>query len=124
MRPGRSMSSSSDPAPPADGRRSGCRRPASKSRCSKPGKPQGDADFTEHKPAFDSMYRDQANELMRRRVRSRATATPAREYNYDWFANDLEEPYTTPDGQAVQLAGTHCASSADARTSGDARATA
>ena len=29
------------------------------------------------------------------------------EYNFDWFANDLEEPYTTPAGQAVQLAGTH-----------------
>ncbi len=26
------------------------------------------------------------------------------EYNYDWFVNDLENPYSTPQGQAVHLA--------------------
>ena len=27
------------------------------------------------------------------------------EYNYDWFANDLEEPYTTPEGKPFSWQG-------------------
>ena len=46
------------------------------------------------------------------------------EYNYKWFANDLEEPYTTADGQAVLAGRAACASSAAAPTSGAARAIA
>ena len=39
------------------------------------------------------------------RGRVRRTATRAREYNYNWFANDLEEPYTTPDDKPFSWQG-------------------
>src|ERR1700747_1832670 len=46
------------------------------------GKPHGDADFNEHVPAY-----------------------ACREWNYKWFVNDLEEPYTTPDGKPFSWQG-------------------
>ena len=60
------------------------------------GKPQSDQDFSEHKPAFELKYRNKAREILRktRPIQSRFACD---EYNSDWFVNDLEEPYTTPD---------------------------
>jgi choline dehydrogenase-like flavoprotein len=62
------------------------------------GKPQSDANFTEHKPEFELTYRDRAKEILRktRPIQSRFACS---EYNADWFVNDLEEPYTTPKDQ-------------------------
>jgi len=62
------------------------------------GKPQSDRNFTEHKPEFELKYRDQAKELLQktRPIQSRFACS---EYNSDWFINDLEEPYTTPNDQ-------------------------
>jgi choline dehydrogenase-like flavoprotein len=62
------------------------------------GKPQSDANFTEHKPEFELTYRDRAKEILRktRPIQSRFACS---EYNADWFVNDLEEPYTTPQDQ-------------------------
>ena len=62
------------------------------------GKPQSDANFTEHKPEFALKYRDRAKEILRktRPIQSRFACS---EYNSDWFVNDLEEPYTTPKDQ-------------------------
>jgi choline dehydrogenase-like flavoprotein len=62
------------------------------------GKPQSDANFTEHKPAFELKYRDRAKEILRktRPIQSRFACS---EYNADWFVNDLDEPYTTPKDQ-------------------------
>ena len=62
------------------------------------GKPQSDANFTEHKPEFELKYRDRAKETLRktRPIQSRFACS---EYNADWFVNDLEEPYTTPQDQ-------------------------
>jgi len=62
------------------------------------GKPQSDANFTEHKPEFELAYRDRAKEILRktRPIQSRFACS---EYNADWFVNDLEEPYTTPKDQ-------------------------
>ncbi len=60
------------------------------------GKPQGDKDFTEHVPAWDLKYRNRADEWMRRTRPRQRDCYACREWNYKWFANDLEEPYTTP----------------------------
>ena len=42
-----------------------------------------------------------------RRARSRRTATPARECNYDWFAQRPRGAVHDPEGQALLLAGPH-----------------
>ena len=60
------------------------------------GKPQADKDFTEHVPAWDLKYRNKADEWMRRTRPRQRDCYACREWNYKWFANDLEEPYTTP----------------------------
>jgi choline dehydrogenase-like flavoprotein len=53
-------------------------------------------DHREHMRPFDLKYRDRANELMRRTRPRQKDCYACTEYNYDWFANDLEEPYSTP----------------------------
>jgi choline dehydrogenase-like flavoprotein len=60
------------------------------------GKPQADKDFTEHVPAWDLKYRNKADEWMRRTRPRQRDCYACREWNYQWFANDLEEPYTNP----------------------------
>ena len=60
------------------------------------GRPHGDEDFREHKPAFALKYRDHAPELIRKTRPVQSQLGSCNEYTYDWFANDLEEPYTTP----------------------------
>ena len=60
------------------------------------GKPQGDAEFSEHVPAYDLKYRDKADDWMRRTRPRQRDCYACREWNYKWFVNDLEEPYTTP----------------------------
>jgi choline dehydrogenase-like flavoprotein len=60
------------------------------------GKPQNDAAFSEHKPAYELKYRDRAQELIRTTRHRQKDCYACTEYNADWFVNDLEEPYTTP----------------------------
>jgi choline dehydrogenase-like flavoprotein len=69
------------------------------------GKAHGDQDFTEHTPQFDLKYRDKAPELIRRTRPRQKDCYACMEYNYQWFANDLEEPYTTPDGKPFSWQG-------------------
>ena len=69
------------------------------------GKPQGDADFNEHVPAYDLTYRDRASDWIRRTRPVQRDCYACREWNYKWFANDLEEPYTTPDGKPFSWQG-------------------
>ena len=69
------------------------------------GKPQGDADFNEHVPGYDLPYRDRASEWMRRTRPVQRDSYACREWNYKWFVNDLEEPYTTPDGKPFSWQG-------------------
>ncbi|HUI40418.1 MAG TPA: GMC family oxidoreductase [Terriglobia bacterium] len=59
------------------------------------GRPQPDSNFSEHKPAFELKYRDQADAVIRRTRPVQKDCYACMEYNYDWFANDLDEPYTT-----------------------------
>ena len=59
------------------------------------GRPQSDSNFSEHKPAFELKYRDQADALIRKTRPVQKDCYACMEYNYTWFANDLDEPYTT-----------------------------
>jgi len=55
-------------------------------------------DFTEHMAPYQIKYRGQSPEMKRTRpIQSKNYA--CREYNYKWFVNDLENPYTTPEGK-------------------------
>ena len=69
------------------------------------GKPQGDKDFTEHVPAYDLKYRDKASDFIRRTRPKQRDCYACREWNYKWFANDLEEPYTNPDDKPFSWQG-------------------
>lgn len=69
------------------------------------GKPQGAADFSEHVPPYDLAYRDRASEWIRRTRPRQRDCYACREWNYKWFVNDLEEPYTTPDGKPFSWQG-------------------
>ena len=60
------------------------------------GRPQSDKNFTEHKPEFELKYRNKAPELIRKTRPIQVKFGVCNEYTYDWFVNDLEEPYTTP----------------------------
>jgi choline dehydrogenase-like flavoprotein len=60
------------------------------------GRPQTDASFTEHMRPFELKYRDQAHELIRKTRPVQKDCYACMEYNFDWFANDLDEPYATP----------------------------
>jgi len=59
------------------------------------GRQQSDKNFTEHEPAFKLKYRDMAPEVIRRTRPVQKDCYACMEYNYDWFCNDLDEPYTT-----------------------------
>ncbi|HLK04462.1 MAG TPA: GMC family oxidoreductase [Candidatus Acidoferrum sp.] len=63
------------------------------------GRPQSDSNFSEHKPAFELKYRNMAAELLRKTRPVQSVFDVCNEYTADWFANDLEEPYTTPKDQ-------------------------
>ncbi len=69
------------------------------------GRPQRDEAFTEHVPSFELKYRDQANERIRRTRPVQKDCYACMEYNYHWFANDLEEPYTTAEGKPFSWQG-------------------
>jgi len=52
-------------------------------------------EFTEHMPAYKLKYRGHSPEIERTRpVQKQCYA--CMEYNYEWFVNDLENPYRTP----------------------------
>jgi choline dehydrogenase-like flavoprotein len=63
------------------------------------------ADFREHRPDFDLKYRNRAPEVIRRTRPRQSECYACTEHNYDWFANDLEEPYTTPAGKPFSWQG-------------------
>ncbi|MGH9351494.1 MAG: GMC oxidoreductase [Terriglobia bacterium] len=59
------------------------------------GRQQSDSNFTEHEPAFKLKYRNAAPEVIRKTRPVQKDCYACMEYNYDWFCNDLDEPYTT-----------------------------
>lgn len=64
-----------------------------------------DADYSEHTPAFDLKYRNMAPEVIRRTRHRQKDCYACMEWNFDWFRNDLEEPYTTPEGKPFSWQG-------------------
>src|ERR1700752_2728930 len=58
------------------------------------GRPPAGANFSGHKPAFELGYRNLAAEMVRKTRPIQSKFDVCSEYNYDWFVNDLEEPYT------------------------------
>jgi len=52
-------------------------------------------EFTEHMPSFQLKYRNHSPEVMRTRPIQRQCYA-CMDYNYEWFVNDLENPYSTP----------------------------
>ena len=64
-----------------------------------------DADYKEHQPAFALKYRNNAPEMIRRTRPVQKDCYACSEWNYDWFRNDLAEPYTTPEGKPFSWQG-------------------
>ena len=63
-------------------------------------------DLSEHGSALELPYRDVSREAAEAHAAgARRTATPAPSANHDWFANDLEEPYTTAEGKPFSWQG-------------------
>src|SRR5260370_7975862 len=60
------------------------------------GRAQSDKNFTEHRPAFELKYRNRAPEIVRTTRPIQIKFGVCNEYTYNWFVNDLDEPYTTP----------------------------
>ena len=60
------------------------------------GRPQSDANFTEHKPAFELKYRAMAPSIVEKNHPIQSKFDVCNEYTQDWFVNDHDEPYTTP----------------------------
>src|SRR5260370_11833991 len=58
------------------------------------GKPQSDANFTEHKPSFELKYRNRAAEMIRKTRPVQSGFDVCNEYNSDCFVNRPQEPYT------------------------------
>jgi len=67
------------------------------------GRPLSNLEFSEHKPPFELEYRNRAAEVIRRTRPIQGLSCD--EYNYKWFANDLEEPYTTAPGTSFKWIG-------------------
>jgi choline dehydrogenase-like flavoprotein len=59
------------------------------------GRPQSDQNFTEHVPAFELKYRDRIPDVIRRTRPVQKDCYACSEFNYKWFANDIDEPYST-----------------------------
>jgi choline dehydrogenase-like flavoprotein len=62
-------------------------------------------DFREHRRPFDLPYGNLSQEAIRKTRPQQADCYACTEYNADWFANDLEEPYTTPAGRPFSWQG-------------------
>ena len=67
------------------------------------GRPVPESEFSEHKPPFELKYRDRAPQVIERTRPVQKLF--CNEYNYHWFANDLEEPYTTPENMTFTWVG-------------------
>ena len=64
-----------------------------------------DGDYKEHIPAYALEYRNRANDRIRQTRFRQKDCYACTEYNYDWFVNDNEEPYTTAQGKPFSWQG-------------------
>jgi choline dehydrogenase-like flavoprotein len=60
------------------------------------GRPQSSENFSEHTPKFELKYRDMAPKVIRKTRPIQSKLYAISEYNYGWFCDDIDEPYTTP----------------------------
>src|SRR5689334_11159061 len=58
------------------------------------GRPHTQDDYREHRAPFELKFRNSVAEYIRK-TRPVQKGAGCDEFNYDWFVNDLEEPYTT-----------------------------
>src|SRR5690242_9495940 len=63
------------------------------------GPPQKDSNFTEHLAPFQMKHRDMARAVILKTRPIQGQFYECSETNYEWFANDLEEPFTTYPGK-------------------------
>jgi choline dehydrogenase-like flavoprotein len=63
------------------------------------------ADYSEHKPVFELKYRNKSDNFIRKTRPKQRDCYACREYNADWFVNDLEEPYSTAEGKPFSWQG-------------------
>ena len=61
------------------------------------GRASSDAEFREHVPPYDLKYRGQSKAPLLRRRPRQAQSYACDEWNAHFFADDLDEPYTTPE---------------------------
>ena len=52
-----------------------------------------DADYKEHVPAYDLRYRGRSKQPLARERPVQSGSYAVREWNADWFVNDIDEPY-------------------------------
>jgi choline dehydrogenase-like flavoprotein len=64
-----------------------------------------DADYREHTPAYSLEYRKRANDRIRATRPRQKDCYACTEFNYDWFVNDNEEPYTVAQGKPFSWQG-------------------
>ncbi len=69
------------------------------------GRPHKPDEFKEHQRPFDLKYHNLATELIKRTRPRQKDCYACTEYTYDWFANDLEEPYTEAPGKPFSWQG-------------------
>jgi choline dehydrogenase-like flavoprotein len=69
------------------------------------GRPHAPSDFREHTNPFELKFRNAAPEVVRRTRPRQQECYACTEHNYDWFANDIEEPYTTPEDKPFSWQG-------------------
>jgi glucoside 3-dehydrogenase (cytochrome c) catalytic subunit len=69
------------------------------------GRPLSDADYREHVQPYELKYMARANDLIRRSRPVQKDCYACTEYNESWFCNDIDEPYTTPQGKPFSWQG-------------------
>ena len=69
------------------------------------GRPLRITDLNEHGSPLDLPYRGVAPEVVKRTRPTQSECYACTERNYEWFANDLEEPYTTEKGKPFSWQG-------------------
>ncbi|HZS56309.1 MAG TPA: GMC family oxidoreductase [Bryobacteraceae bacterium] len=74
------------------------------------GRPQRDANFTEHVPVYKLKYRnlkfrEPVSAIIRQTRPVQGQCYACTEWNYEWFANDHDEPYTTAENMPYNYFG-------------------
>lgn len=69
------------------------------------GRPLSDGDYREHVQPYELKYQARATDYIRRKRPVQKDCYACTEYNESWFCNDIEEPYTTPEGKPFSWQG-------------------